>query len=289
LSKKPRITDNNHAASSNNNPPANLDDLVDTADDEQLFIHKLLHSQTKFFDAYLCDFLSSLNQADTRSNGNQSSAQANDQPSNSQQKPAFDGYTSCLWNSNLKLNLLLATTQCNQMLLFDMTRVLKSTHASSINLKSLNDEQFENDDLWEGVRPSHPEKPQSELRQATKMFDLRTKSRVVNLTEYWLTRYRRDCFRNKTLPQFLANVNRVTPVAVLWSNIVFRMDAWEFELLFVGFKSGELAVFLVLTKRVDESDEYELKIELFEVFEIGDELVNGDESEDECVNTDLVR
>jgi hypothetical protein len=122
------------------------------------------------------------------------------------------------------------------------------------------------------------------------MFDKRTNSKMVNLTEYWLERYRPECLKNKTLTEFLTNINRVVPVASHWSNGVFKIpdSPVEFELLFVAFKSNELAVFLVFVTRVSENDdETELNIELYELYNLESEANQSEE--DEHVNTEMVR
>ncbi len=114
---------------------------------------------------------------------------------------------------------------------------------------------------------------------------------MVNLTEYWLNRHRPDCLKIKTLAEFLAGINRIVPVTSHWSNGVFKVpdSPIEFELLFVAFKSNELAVFLVFVTRVDESDnETELNIELYESYDLNETECRMTEKEDECVNTDLV-
>jgi hypothetical protein len=131
-----------------------LESLIDP-NDEQLYIRKLLHGQTLFFDPYLYEYLAYLNPASYH-NMQQASQPSNEQQP-SQQKTNFDGYKVCAWNSNLKLNLLFAITDCNQMILFDMTRVLKSNNCAHINLKSLNEESTEKRDFIPSWMNSAPE------------------------------------------------------------------------------------------------------------------------------------
>ena len=256
-----------------------IEDLLDP-NDEQLYMHKTLCSQLKLFDSYFHDFLSSLHPA--------IAGQLNQNQENQQQN-AFDGYKYCQWNANHKLNLLFTITSCNQMVLFDLTRFMRNTN-NNADLKDLNDESFENEDLSTLIDSNTEPLPNRQhIREATKLYDLKSNSKFINLTEYWLKKYRANCMQSKSLNQFLENLNGAIPVCAFWSKTVFELTNCEseFEFLFVVLKSNEIAVFIVYLDEENDEDNPELNVELYDCFRF-EELVDDDEeSNDEFVSTNL--
>ena len=281
-----------------------IDRIIDP-NDEQLFIHRLLFTQTQFFDSFLHDYLAYLNP--TSYHNTQVNSQTSEQQ---QQKPTFDGYRFCAWNSNLRRNLLFTITECNQMILFDLTKLISSSN-NNINLKSLNDIEsiFEDQELMqidESQRATH-RRNRSYLKNSTKKFDFKTQSKLVNMTEYWLRRYRPECLKNSSLQQFKDHMSRVIPLSAFWSRNGFEMNlsagsVIEFELLFIAFKSNEIGAFLVFiedhTPEISSEnggngfvpfDDSELCIELYQCVEVDWQRDTESDEENEYVHTELVK
>jgi hypothetical protein len=178
------------------------------------------------------------------------------------------GFKRVKWNSSLETNLLCAITNCNQLLLFDCSK-LKEEH----NVNLLDDQTEKITDSFENV------------------YDVKSESKYFNLTELWLKEYNSDMinFEPKTINKFLQNLDRITPTFVHWSStyrLEIKLSQVVFEMLFVAFKSNQIAVFLVYKSKMTE----DLSIKLYDIINANDKInVEISNSQDEFMNVDLNR
>lgn len=230
------------AKNKNDSQSNSLEELIEEERlDEEFQNHTHLFNQTLLLDPYLNEFLSSLNPFNHSTSSNLESQQ--------QQKKGFDGYQFCSWNTRRDLKLLFTITNCNQMVLFDLTRLVISPN-TNIDLKLQENQQIE--DGWVTI-------------------DHKTETKLINLTETWLAKYRPDCLESQTVSQFLININRVIPVTATWADQSFNTNSSiNYELLFIAFKSNEIGIF-VLAK------DSELVIELYDSITLDQPVVDQDE------------
>lgn len=178
------------------------------------------------------------------------------------------GFKRVKWNSSLGCNLLCAITNCNQLLLFDCSKLDEENNANLLeNESEKTTNSFEN------------------------VFDVKSESKYFNLTELWLKEYNSDMigFVSKTITDFFINLNRITPTFAHWS-LIFKIESEsgviDFEMLFVAFKSNKIAVFLVYKSKATEN----VIVKLYDLIDAGDKINSEISiSQDEFVNTDLNR
>lgn len=91
-----------------------------------------------------------------------------------------------------------------------------------------------------------------EEKTYTKMFDTTTKSNVLNLTEFWLEKFKDNLCKEKinSVGEYLRNVDQIVPISIAWAQEPFTFKDpsspnKDLELLFVAFKSNEVACFIV--------------------------------------------
>lgn len=87
----------------------------------------------------------------------------------------------------------------------------------------------------------------------SQVFDLKTGSTVINLTELWVFKYRHHIVKQiqklKTLDEYLDQIVQIIPIHLMWSH-PFQFSCDESleqtgELLFITLKSNEIIVFMV--------------------------------------------
>jgi hypothetical protein len=91
-----------------------------------------------------------------------------------------------------------------------------------------------------------------EEKTYTKIFDTATKSNVLNLTEFWLEKFKANLCEEKinSVGEYLRCVDQIVPISIAWAQEPFAFKApssthKDLELLFVAFKSNEVACFIV--------------------------------------------
>ena len=265
--KTRKLRDGSYQVQTISNPksPESKKNLISLreANKDQYAFHKNLYEQNRLFDVYYFEYLSYLNTSLLQ------------QKENNSVSNAFDGFKYTKWNSSLNLNILCAITNCNQLVLFDCSRL---NVENTVNIT--NQENTQNNlDLTDLDMSSL--KTSSESYK--KVFDLKTKSKQINLTEFWILKY---CsylidLKPRSLNDFVANMNRIVPVCVCWSSVIQLKPGLEGELLFVAFKSNEIGVFLVHNHYND------FEIELVDCVDMRKYLAEENKEVDELVNVDL--
>ena len=87
------------------------------------------------------------------------------------------------------------------------------------------------------------------LETYTRVFDSKSASTVINLTELLIFKYRphiaRSLQKPKTLDDYLEHIVQMLPISLMWSHPFDVAGGSTGELLFVTLKSSEIIVFLV--------------------------------------------
>lgn len=217
---------------------------------EQFETHRLLAEYALMLDPFYFECLEQLT-------GRQQQQQQQEPNESSTTSPAVveDVYKSCMWNSRVDQHYLAALTRSNQLVLFDCTR--------------LGGEQRENviEDEEEEEAAAADEKSHS------RVFDSPTRSRCLNVTEMWAAEFKSSEIyadrKWKSIEDYLNGLDQIVPVMFAWSEspVVLEAEssvcttARSVEILFVAFKSNEIACFLI-------ADNLEVKIiQLFIIFD----------------------
>ena len=176
------------------------------------------------------------------------------------------GFKYVKWNSNLDISLLCAITNCNQLILFDCSQL------TAENTSNLLDSDSEN-----------------RTASSENIFDIKSNSKYFNLTEFWLNTYNSNLirFQAKTIEEFLANLNKITPTCAIWSSVfkfILNVNPIYFELLFVAFKSNQIGVFLLYKSRTTNK----LVIKLYDLINVNEKINQENSSlQDEFIIVDL--
>jgi hypothetical protein len=205
--------------------------------------HKQLFEQTKLFDGYLFQHLSSLNPNSHYQQSYQSDETG--EKVNSSNLSISSGYKYAKWNKNLNMSLLCSITFDNQIILFDCTSLNINSQIKSN--ASLDDDSIANAE-W-------------------KSYDTSSTSKYFNLTEYYLKdrKIEHSILKSTSINDYLKNLNKIIPRCIEWSSLIFQPSECHsqqfqlqiFEYLFVAFKSNEVGFF-----RICKEPEQEIKIKL---------------------------
>lgn len=197
---------------------------------EQFETHRLLAEYALMLDPFYFECLEQLT-------GRQQQHQQQQDPNESSTTPAVvEGvYKSCMWNSRVDQHYLAALTRSNQLVLFDCTR--------------LGGEQREN--------VIEDEEEQADEKSHTRVFDSPTRSRCLNVTEMWAAGFKSSEIyadrKWRSIGDYLNGLDQIVPVVFAWSDNPIILDAESslcatartVEILFVAFKSNEIACFLI--------------------------------------------
>lgn len=193
----------------------NYNSLIDN-NREQFSMHKSLSEQNLMFDPVYFEYVSHL--------------VLQQHIQGSKNAELLDGYKLCMWNSRADRHLLASLTRSNQLIIFDCT------------LLSVSNQQ--------NTPPSHPE----ESKTYTHVFDTTTGSACFDLTEFWLAEYKESLIPSvasgsSSLEENMTYLDLVVPVCFIWAQTPIRFlhndVTFVVDLLFVAFKSNEIACFLV--------------------------------------------
>ncbi|RNA25451.1 hypothetical protein BpHYR1_034489 [Brachionus plicatilis] len=204
---------------------------------EEFSIHKALLDQSRLLDLDFYQFLSFLN---PYSSG---AAQEND---------LQNAFKFCKWNLNPKISLLFTLTEYNQMIIFDCTQFTSTTNSFK--------EQKNSDSI--------------------KIFDFKSNSKLLDLTDFFITNCKsglksKHTFNN--IEDFMACLGEIIPKAVAWGPQVYTKNGLQYEILLIGFKSNQIAIFYIYPN---------LNVELFKLIDLPDFELSGDEC-DEMVDTSM--
>ena len=215
---------------------------------EQYLRHKQLIEQHKMYDLHLYDYLSYLNPVN---NPNQVQPTA---PTATMPFSHFHfGYKYCCFNTGPNADLLCAITACNQLLLFDCTR-LSYGHRANVAGAARAKEERANDDV-------------DSLRR---VFDSKSGAQMINLTELWLLANKAPKPAH-TINDHLERIANILPTLVCWSSSQLG------ELLFVALKSNKILGYLVFK---DDNDN--LQVDLLYLLDMSAKLVNEEQESDEA-------
>jgi len=248
--RKPFYRSIRDLAQANQSAPNRANQNLQIADSnmEQYLRHKQLIEQHKMYDMHLYDYLSYLNPVN---NPNQVA------PANPTTTLPFShfhfGYKYCCFNTGLKTDLLCAITTCNQLLLFECTRLSYGHRGNVTNVARVKEERS-NDDV-------------DSLRR---VFDSKSGAQMINLTELWLLANKASKPAH-TINEHLERIANILPTLVCWSSSQLG------ELLFVALKSNKILGYIV-----SKDDNDNLQVELVYLLDMSAKLVNEEQEADEA-------
>jgi hypothetical protein len=177
-----------------------------------------------------------------------------------QNQSLIDSYKYLKWCPNNNLHLLAAITTTNQLIIFDCTKLQINNQTNIL------------------------EKNNEENCEYISIFDLKTKSVSINLTELWMIKHFKYSNPFKTYEEFILNINRMIPTSLCWSSSTIDYKNFQFDLIFVSFKSNEIGAFLIY-----KDDENKINLRLIDSFNMKTILEDEKEDEDELVELNLFK